>query len=168
MTDLHKESNSSPTCDKCGAVCTTGMMAAFCSRGRECEFWPHSNGEVALAGGELLMYRFWMDNTLEQIGLQIEDRERLERELSEARLAISDCSSKWRPMSEAPTKSGYYLVWIGPLQSKVGELRGHLQMERYTANDNVPEEYFGAVGWKTFERELAVQTHWMPLPEAPK
>lgn len=28
-----------PTCDKCGAPITTGLMAAFCPRGKECEFW---------------------------------------------------------------------------------------------------------------------------------
>ena len=28
-----------PCCDKCGHEITTGLMAAFCPRGRECEFW---------------------------------------------------------------------------------------------------------------------------------
>jgi hypothetical protein len=76
--------SDSPKCEKCGLECTTGMMAAFCSKGRECEFWPHSNGEVALAGAELLMYRFWMDNALEQIALQIEDRKQLDAMRAEA------------------------------------------------------------------------------------
>lgn len=29
-----------PKCDTCGAEITTGLMAAFCSRGERCEFWP--------------------------------------------------------------------------------------------------------------------------------
>jgi hypothetical protein len=29
-----------PTCDKCGAPVDTGMMAVFCSKGSDCEFWP--------------------------------------------------------------------------------------------------------------------------------
>jgi len=29
-----------PTCDKCGAPITTGLMAAFCPMWDECEFWP--------------------------------------------------------------------------------------------------------------------------------
>jgi hypothetical protein len=28
-----------PKCDKCGAPITTGLMAAFCPRKEECEFW---------------------------------------------------------------------------------------------------------------------------------
>lgn len=28
-----------PRCDKCGAEITTGLMAVFCPRGKECEFW---------------------------------------------------------------------------------------------------------------------------------
>ena len=28
-----------PTCDKCGAPITTGLMAVFCPAGKECEFW---------------------------------------------------------------------------------------------------------------------------------
>ena len=28
-----------PTCDKCGAEITTGLMAVFCPGGKECEFW---------------------------------------------------------------------------------------------------------------------------------
>ncbi len=28
-----------PTCDKCGAPVTTGLMAAFCPRFRDCEFY---------------------------------------------------------------------------------------------------------------------------------
>ena len=28
-----------PCCDKCGAEITTGLMAVFCPRHRECEFW---------------------------------------------------------------------------------------------------------------------------------
>ena len=28
-----------PKCDKCGAELTTGLMAAFCDKGKECEFW---------------------------------------------------------------------------------------------------------------------------------
>lgn len=28
-----------PKCDKCGAPITTGLMAAFCPDGKDCEFW---------------------------------------------------------------------------------------------------------------------------------
>jgi hypothetical protein len=28
-----------PTCDKCGAPITTGLMAAFCPKRMDCEFW---------------------------------------------------------------------------------------------------------------------------------
>ena len=28
-----------PTCDKCGAEITTGLMVVFCPRGQQCEFW---------------------------------------------------------------------------------------------------------------------------------
>jgi hypothetical protein len=28
-----------PTCEKCGAPITTGLMAAFCPKGKDCEFW---------------------------------------------------------------------------------------------------------------------------------
>lgn len=31
--------DTEPTCDKCGAPITTGLMAAFCPLGKECEFW---------------------------------------------------------------------------------------------------------------------------------
>jgi hypothetical protein len=37
MTDLDKLDE--PTCEKCGAPITTGLMAAFCPRGKDCEFW---------------------------------------------------------------------------------------------------------------------------------
>lgn len=30
---------AAPHCDKCGAEITTGLMAAFCELGKECEFW---------------------------------------------------------------------------------------------------------------------------------
>ena len=30
----------SPRCDKCGVEITTGLMAVFCPRGAECEFYP--------------------------------------------------------------------------------------------------------------------------------
>lgn len=29
-----------PTCDTCGAPVTTGLMAVFCPRAEQCEFWP--------------------------------------------------------------------------------------------------------------------------------
>jgi hypothetical protein len=28
-----------PCCDKCGAEITTGFMALFCPKRKECEFW---------------------------------------------------------------------------------------------------------------------------------
>lgn len=38
--DLFAEDESkAPTCDKCGAEITTGLMAAFCQSGKECEFY---------------------------------------------------------------------------------------------------------------------------------
>jgi hypothetical protein len=33
-------SDEEPVCDKCGAVLTTGLMAVFCIRREECQFWP--------------------------------------------------------------------------------------------------------------------------------
>lgn len=27
-------------CEKCGAEITTGLMAVFCPKKQECEFWP--------------------------------------------------------------------------------------------------------------------------------
>jgi hypothetical protein len=36
-----------PCCDKCGAPITTGMMAVFCPRAKDCEFWPTDEaGEI--------------------------------------------------------------------------------------------------------------------------
>jgi len=29
-----------PKCDTCGAPVTTGLMAVFCPRAEQCEFWP--------------------------------------------------------------------------------------------------------------------------------
>lgn len=29
-----------PVCETCGAELTTGLMAVFCPRGKECEFYP--------------------------------------------------------------------------------------------------------------------------------
>lgn len=33
-------SDNTPTCDKCGAPICTGLMAVFCPRGDDCEFFP--------------------------------------------------------------------------------------------------------------------------------
>lgn len=74
-----------PKCEKCGLAITTGMMPALCSNARACALWPHSDGSPEGDGAELLMAKFWMDNALDQIGLQIEDRKRLEREVAELR-----------------------------------------------------------------------------------
>lgn len=38
MSDANSYGND-PRCDKCGAEITTGLMAVFCPRGKECEFW---------------------------------------------------------------------------------------------------------------------------------
>ncbi len=75
---------SDPKCDKCGLELTTGAMAAFCPQAMQCEFWPHSDGSSSQDGAELLIAKMWINNACEQIGLQIADRERLERELAEA------------------------------------------------------------------------------------
>jgi hypothetical protein len=37
--DSGEVEQQSPCCDKCGAEITTGLMAAFCPKGKECEFW---------------------------------------------------------------------------------------------------------------------------------
>ena len=29
-----------PRCDKCGVELTTGLMAVFCPKEADCEFWP--------------------------------------------------------------------------------------------------------------------------------
>lgn len=83
MTD--QDMQDAPKCEKCGLEITTGMMAALCPQARQCVFWPHTtkSGEE---GAELLFAKLWMDNACEQIGLQIEDRKRLERERDEARV----------------------------------------------------------------------------------
>lgn len=31
---------SDPKCERCGVSVTTGMMAVFCPRAEQCEFWP--------------------------------------------------------------------------------------------------------------------------------
>jgi hypothetical protein len=37
---LHKSTDGNDyRCDKCGAEITTGLMAVFCPKGKECEFW---------------------------------------------------------------------------------------------------------------------------------
>lgn len=33
------ESHDEPRCDKCGAEITTGLQAAFCEKGKDCEFY---------------------------------------------------------------------------------------------------------------------------------
>lgn len=33
------ETDAEPRCDKCGAELTTGLMAAFCEKGKGCEFY---------------------------------------------------------------------------------------------------------------------------------
>lgn len=38
-TDVMKQYRD-PTCDKCGAEITTGLMALYCPKGIECEFYP--------------------------------------------------------------------------------------------------------------------------------
>ena len=40
MELLDRVAERLPHCDKCGAEITTGMMAAFCEKLEECEFWP--------------------------------------------------------------------------------------------------------------------------------
>lgn len=40
MSDRNAMSDDDdPKCDKCGAPICTGLMAAFCPYGKECEFW---------------------------------------------------------------------------------------------------------------------------------
>lgn len=73
--------NDEVCCSACGLACTTGAMAAFCPRADQCEFWPHSDGTPNHDGGELLIAKMWIHNACEQIGLQIEERKRLQREL---------------------------------------------------------------------------------------
>lgn len=34
-----------PTCDKCGAPITTGLMAVFCPQADQCEFWVEDQRE---------------------------------------------------------------------------------------------------------------------------
>lgn len=34
-----RDDQAGPRCDKCGAEITTGLMAVYCPRGRDCEFW---------------------------------------------------------------------------------------------------------------------------------
>jgi hypothetical protein len=36
-----------PKCDRCGAPVTTGLMAVFCPRAEQCEFWPDHPESVA-------------------------------------------------------------------------------------------------------------------------
>ena len=37
--DNNAVEEQAPRCDKCGAEITTGLMAAYCPQGKECEFW---------------------------------------------------------------------------------------------------------------------------------
>lgn len=39
MTRPTSTSSEVPRCDKCGAEITTGLMAAFCEKGKDCEFY---------------------------------------------------------------------------------------------------------------------------------
>jgi hypothetical protein len=82
--------DDTPKCEKCGLEITTGMMAALCPQARNCCMWPRSDGTPELDGAELLFAKLWMDKACEQIGLQIDERKRLERELAEATSRISD------------------------------------------------------------------------------
>lgn len=38
LEDAARAADPDPTCGKCGAPITTGMMAVLCPRGRQCEF----------------------------------------------------------------------------------------------------------------------------------
>lgn len=80
---------SDPRCNKCGLEITTGMMAALCPRALECEFWPHSDGTPVQDGAELFMARAWIRNALDQIGMQIADRQRLSAEVERLKKAAS-------------------------------------------------------------------------------
>jgi hypothetical protein len=42
-----------PTCDKCGAPVTTGLMAVLCPFAEQCAFWPAEG----IDEGFLLMFR---------------------------------------------------------------------------------------------------------------
>ena len=81
---------SDATCDKCGLELTTGAMAALCPQAMQCEFWPHSDGSTNQDGAELLIAKMWIDTACEQIGLQIDERNRLQRELADARAALAE------------------------------------------------------------------------------
>lgn len=39
MTENVEVVDREPRCDKCGAEITTGLMAAFCPKAKECEFY---------------------------------------------------------------------------------------------------------------------------------
>jgi hypothetical protein len=80
--------SDTPKCEKCGLEITTGMMPALCNYARQCVMWPHSDGTPEGDGAELLMAKWWMDTACEQIGLQIAERERLERELADRKVDI--------------------------------------------------------------------------------
>lgn len=76
---------SDTSCAKCGLEITTGMMAAFCGHADQCEFWPHADRvRPETVSAELFMAKAWMHNTCNQIGLQIEDRERLKSRIARA------------------------------------------------------------------------------------
>lgn len=37
---MYDNEDQAPVCDTCGAELTTGLMAVFCPRGKQCEFYP--------------------------------------------------------------------------------------------------------------------------------
>lgn len=45
-----------PKCDKCGAEITTGLMAAFCPKGKECEFYDPAVDEFMAEFGLVRNY----------------------------------------------------------------------------------------------------------------
>ena len=72
-----------PVCEKCGDEIFGGASIWCCRFATQCPMWPQSDGTPEGDGAELLMAKLWMGNALDQIGLQIDERKRLERELAE-------------------------------------------------------------------------------------
>jgi hypothetical protein len=126
VTDqLNKESVPTPKCDQCGLEITTGMMAAYCPQAEQCEFWPATDNTPQGDSAELMIALLWIRNACEQIGLQIEDRKRLERERDEA---LSRFSEAQRDTAR--------LDWLDSMNRRTNEHYGTTYGWRFDLNHN--------------------------------
>lgn len=88
----------------------------------------------------------------------------LERELAEAKRALSDTPSKWVPVGErVPAEKGDQWTKSAPLYVLAVDGKGRMSVGYCIAG------YYkdGGAHW-VFAKAIGAPTHWMPLPEVPK